>query len=181
MKFYFTSANNTSTNYSSLSNLIAAHLQKSGHTVYRISNSEDHFDSFSEHKIKAFYKEWSAYVSDCDCIIIEGSYPSNIHIGFEIGLLAARSKPVIFLYERGKDPIMINAHYSRRIIKSEYMRSTLSDTIDWCIEEATRTINKRFTFYIPPDIDTFLDKISQKRKMSRSEFIRMLIESEMSD
>lgn len=116
---------------------------------------------------------------NCDGAIIEASYPSNINIGFEIGTLLSQSKPVILIYKEGKTPEFItNPHYSK-LISSEYNERNLEKILDWCFEELNELSSKRFTFYISKDIEKFIEDVSKEEEISKSEYIRNLIEKEM--
>lgn len=67
------------------------------------------------------------------------------------------------------------------MIKLEYSLKVIEEALDWGLEEAEQMLNRRFTFFISPEIDTFLDKISKKSGRSRSEYIRELIEEKMTE
>ena len=141
-----------------------------------------HLESLSEvstHYIKEWFREWSSYVDECNVAVVEGSHPSSIHTGFEIGMILARNKPVILLYRVDKNPTFIHELYSSKLIKSEYNTDNLYEVLDWCFAELEHSINRRFTFFVSPDIDRFLEQVSKKSEMSRAEYIRLLIEKEM--
>src|SRR3989338_1528214 len=157
---------------------IVSHLERLGHTVYQRILSEHLLDvgNMTSREIKEWYTQWVRYVSTADLAVVEGSYPSSIHIGFEIGAIATRSKPIILLYEEGRDPVFINALHYSRLIRSGYTKETLDEALDWCLGELEHTINRRFTFYVSPEIDEYLTEIVEKDDTSRSEYIRGLIE-----
>lgn len=104
---------------------------------------------------------------------------SSIHIGFELGVSLMRGKPVIIIFQKDKEPVLINQAFSGRLVKSEYQTDNLEDTLEWCFEEAEKLSNKRFTFYIDPEIESFLDKVAESGDKSRSEYIRNLIKKEI--
>lgn len=157
---------------------IVSHLERLGHTVYQKILSEHLPDvgNVTSREIKEWYNQWSHYVTTADLAVVEGSYPSSIHIGFEIGAVAMRSKPIILLYEEGRDPVFVNALHYSRLIKSGYTKETLDEVLDWCLGELDHTMNRRFTFYVSPEIDEYLTEIVEKDDTSRSEYIRGLIE-----
>ncbi len=181
MKIYFAAAPEYKQEKIKTYQQIVEFLHRAGHEVFEKVLSE-HLPvaaQTSSREIAAWHQEWSAYISECDLVIIEGSYPSTIHIGFELGLILSRGKPVVLLFERGKDPVLIDQIYSSRLVKSEYADNNLSDVLAWCLEEADKITSRRFTFFIPPDIEDFLDKIVAGKETSRSEYIRKLIKKEM--
>jgi len=181
VKIYFTASEVNKKGLKQIYQRIVNHLQQQGHDVFEKVLSEYTLDvtNLSSREIKEWYKEWLVYVGEADLAIVEGSYPSTIHIGFELGLILSRGKPVILLFEAGKEPVLINQLFSSRLIKSEYSEHNIEEVIDWCLEEAEKIANRRFTFYISPEIDTYLDKVVDKGLVSRSEYIRNLIKKEM--
>lgn len=158
-------------------------LHNAGHDVFEevLSEHLPEISRVSGHQVKEWYKKWTAYVGACDCAIIEGSYPSSIHVGFEIGEILSRNKPVVLLYEDDCNPIFINELYSPRLIKSSYTKETIGETLSWCLEELEHVMSRRFTFFVSAQIDTFLDTIAKQHGVSRSEYIRMLIERQMKE
>lgn len=107
------------------------------------------------------------------------SHPSCIHTGFELGMILTRGKPVILLFEEGKNPSFVDNVFTSRLIKSEYNKNNLNEVLEWCLEEARGLSNRRFTLFISPDIEKFLEEKSISDGTSKSEFIRSLIEKEM--
>ncbi len=180
MKIYFTADTIHKHIYGKTYEQIITFLKKKNHEVFEkvLSENLPNISNVSEHDIQEWYKEWSSYVAACDIAVIEASYPSTIHVGFEIGNILAHNKPVILLFEIGKDPIFINSLYSSRLVKSSYTPDTLEDTLTWCLDEVKHLSHRRFTFFVSPEIDDFLNGISEDGN-SRAEYIRMLIEADM--
>jgi len=158
---------------------IKNHLQKQKHEVFEKSLSAYIPEQDSTIKITQWYSEWSDYIKKSDFVIVEGSYPSTIQIGFETGMILWRGKPVVLLYKTAHDPVFINNLQSPRLIKSEYDDTNLEEVLDWCLEEVKELSNRRFTFFISPEIENFLDEVVSQNGTTRSEFIRGLIENEM--
>lgn len=157
---------------------IVSRLEHLGHTVYQriLSEHLPPAGNITSREIKEWYSQWVHYVSSADLVVIEGSYPSSIHIGFEIGAIAMRSKPIILLYREGHDPVFIHELHYSRLIKSAYTKENLTEALDWCLGELEHTMNRRFTFYVSPEIDEYLTSIVEHDDTSRSEYIRGLIE-----
>jgi hypothetical protein len=129
---------------------------------------------------KSFHdQEWNICINQCDIAIMECSYPSNIQIGLEIGLILEKGKPVILVYKEGSRPFVADKLYSSRLIISEYDPIDLEETLDWCFDEVRYLTSKRFTFFISAEMENFVSQISLKEKISKSEFIRSLIKKEM--
>src|SRR3990170_5944701 len=106
MKVYFSAYSTYKSEFEGIYQKIVDYLQNHGHEVFEVVLSE-HLPAVSDvsgHAVKQWYREWSSYVRECDCAVIEGSYPSTIQIGFEVGMILARGKPVVLLFKEGRDP-----------------------------------------------------------------------------
>lgn len=181
MKVYFTASLRYREENMPTYTSIVRWLQEKQHIVFEKVLSHHLRDSIqtSTHEVAEWYKEWSSYIAECDVMLVEGSHPSTIHVGYEIGTVISRGKPVILLYKSGNNPVFIDHLSAPRLIKSEYDETSLSSVLDWSFDELEHVINRRFTFFVSPEIDEFLTKTSQSTGDSRSEYIRMLIEREM--
>ncbi len=183
MKIYFTASITHFDQFGKVYRTIVDHLEKQGHEVFTTVLSrhlpENH--DVSQKKLTDWYKEWTVFTRECDAVFVEGSHPSSLHVGFEAGLLLSRGKPVVLLHQHGYDPIFINPFHSKRLIKSEYDLQSLPEVLDWTLDEVESISNRRFTFFISPEIDEYLTQVVKKKGLSRSEFIRILIEGEMQE
>lgn len=181
MKIYFTASVFHQQTFATIYKRIVKFLEKNGHEVSGAILSQElpEQEDVSAHAIEEWYKKWHTQLRECDLAIVEGSYPSTIHVGFELSLITATGKPLILLFKEGRDPAFITNGYANRLIKSEYSEETLEDTLTWCLDEAEKIANKRFTFFISPEIEAFLNNVVKKSNHSRSEYIRKLIEDEI--
>ncbi len=132
-------------------------------------------------KVQArWYETWRKYISAADIAVAEISYPGSVNVGFEIASILSRGKPVIGLYHEGKDPVFLGDLHSSRLIKISYIDAkSVKEALSWAIDEVKQMISRRFTFFIPPEIDNFLAELYRENGISKSEFIRSLIEREM--
>lgn len=130
-------------------------------------------------QIDNFYQVWLKTINKADIGVVEVSFPSTVHIGMEISTLINKAKPVICLYKKGRNPTFTGEHHSSRIIKVEYTRETIKEALEWGLEEAEQLVNRRFTFFINPEIENFLDRKSEETGLSKSEYIRELIEEKL--
>ncbi len=183
MKIYFTASLKQNKNFSHIYDEIVAYLESKNHQVFEAIPSKKFgpLDELSQYEIKKVQEELLSEISDCDCALVEGSYPSSILVGYELGQLVSKQKPTILLYKKGFNPVLAGEVHSSRLVKSEYEEDVLEEVVDWCLEEIKNVSNRRFTFFISPEIDNFLNKISRDGDISRSEFIRNLIRKEISN
>lgn len=180
MKIYFSAAAQVKPEKKAIYRRIVNWLNQQGFEVFEkvLSQHLPVADKISSKEAKDWFKEWSTYMAEADIAVFEGSYPSTIHLGLEIGLTLAKGKPTVILFEPKRDPSLITKHHSSHLLKSEYTPDNLEAVLEWCLEEAKNLTSRRFTFFIPPEIDTFLEEVVKKDKISRAEFLRALIEKE---
>ena len=180
MKIYFSAASQVKPEKKVIYRRIVDWLNNQGHEVFEkvLSQHLPVTDKISSKEAKDWFKEWSAYLGECDVAVFEGSYPGTIHLGLEIGLTLAKGKPTVILFAPKLDPALITKHHSSQLIKSEYDTDNLEAVLSWCLEEAKSLMSRRFTFFIPQEIDAFLEKIVKEDKVSRAEWLRALIEKE---
>jgi len=92
-----------------------------------------------------------------------------------------REKPVIVLYRQGKKPQFMTgtAEAENRLQLLEYDETDLKSVIEYGLETAKEMLITRFTMLLPPDLSKYLDAVNKNRGISRSNFIRNLIKTEM--
>ncbi|MBI2465491.1 hypothetical protein HYV64_05100 [Candidatus Shapirobacteria bacterium] len=125
------------------------------------------------------YKNIVKWIDQADFSVIEGSFPSTLHIGHEITLALEKSKPVVVLYRTGAEPTVFRGLKDDRIIWAEYNDQNLEKVLVDAVEEAKKTADVRFNFFVSPKILAYLDWVAQKRMIPRSVYLRNLIEKEM--
>jgi hypothetical protein len=125
------------------------------------------------------YKRIVKWIDKADFSVIEGSFPSTLHIGHEISLTLEKSKPVIVMYVAGAEPVVFKGLKDDRIIWVEYNEKNLDEKLNEAVDTAIKHADVRFNFFVSPKILAYLDWIAQKRMIPRSVFLRNLIEKEM--
>jgi hypothetical protein len=182
MKVYFTAAvSNVSEDMRKIYVRIAQILEKKGHTV--ISNhlqnkGADVIRSQSEADAIAVQKKMSKWKKQADMMLVEASTPS-FGVGQEIAEALADNKQVVVLYKVGKKPHILLNQGQEALYFVEYTDQNLEKVLEEYIEYAKEHSDTRFNFFISPQIGTYLDWISRKRKLPRAVYLRRLIEDEM--
>lgn len=125
------------------------------------------------------YKKIVKWIDKADFSVIEGSFPSTLHIGHEISLTLEKSKPVVVLYTKGAEPVVFKGLKDDRIIWVEYNDDNLEEVLTKAVNDAIKHADVRFNFFVSPKILAYLDFVAQKRMIPRSVFLRDLIEKEM--
>lgn len=158
-------------------------LKEEGHELFSYDILETPLSealSTSQKIQTSWFETWRKYISAADIAVAEISYPGTVNVGFEIASILSRGKPVIGLYRKGKDPIFLGELHSSRLVKVSYDNDvSVKEALKWALEEVKQMISRRFTFFIPPSIDNFLEELYRKKGVSKSEFIRSLISDYM--
>ncbi len=181
MKVYFTGKLYQKQEFDKEYRKIVSSLKSLGHEVLG-----DVFAYEAEHVLRqtrkqayGYSKIWYGYLRSMDVCVAEISFPSTVNIGFEVATIVNYGKPVIAMHCRGSDPVFTSAYYAGRMIKVEYTLDTVSEVLEWALEEAGQWLERRFTMIIPAKIEKYLDEVVKVSGFSRSEYIRKLIENDM--
>lgn len=181
MNVYFTASIVGKKEYLSNYLTIVEMLSKRGFTV-----QADHILNMTESAINLetrenrlrFHRRLENWIQKADFIVVESSFPS-ISVGYEISLALQYRKPVLILYSVGDPPSLFAYHSDERIVCEKYTKTSLTQIIDDFINYVHGSADTRFTFFITPQIAAYLEKVSKKKKMPKSVWLRRLIEEHM--
>jgi len=182
MKIYFTAAVSSVTDeLRETYARIVSILERKGHTV--ISNHLDNKDgkvikSQSESDALSVQKKMSKWKKQADLVLVEASTPS-FGVGQEITEALTDNKQVVVLYRAGMKPHILMNQGQEALYFVEYSEANLDKVLDEYIEYAKDHSDTRFNFFISPQIGSYLDWVSRKRKLPRAVYLRRLIEEEM--
>jgi hypothetical protein len=126
-------------------------------------------------KFHDYLEQW---IDACDFMVVEASFPS-ISVGYEISMALEKRKPVLILYSVGDPPSLFAHHTNEKIASEKYTLSTVEEIIADFIMYVQGASDTRFTFFITPQIASYLEKVSKKEKMPKSVYLRKLIEKHM--
>ncbi len=179
MKIYFSAAIYAKDKYGKYYEQIVKTLEGLGHTV-----QHDQVTGVSIEKLKnntqetrdVYYKKVLRWMNQADIVVIEASFPSSLNIGHEITLALEKGKPVVVLYKQGFDSIFLNGLHSDKLFLVEYTDENIVETVKDSIDYAKDQSDTRFNFFLPPSLMSYLDWVSEKRKVPRSVYLRELIE-----
>ena len=166
--------------------LIIALIESQGHTVVT-----DHILHVSEEDIteeqkrqaeKEYVRNSRKWVRQADAVVFEVSKPS-ISIGFEIADAYRFYRKAVILLYRGPEPVLnaLRGLRSYRMQIEPYDDDDLEELLSHVLEEAANKGKDRFHLVIPPSMRDYLDWRDHNTRISRSEFLRTLIEEEMKD
>jgi len=181
MKAYFTGCLYQKDKFINQYEKIVATLKRTGYSVFEDTTStllEEVLSKSDDDRI-SYYKKVLKWIDSSDLVVVEASFPSTLSIGHEITLSLEKSRPVIILYKKGKEPTFLMGLKNEKIIWAEYTDESLEKVLISSIEKAKMKMDVRFNFFVSPKILAYLDWIAQKRMIPRSVFLRNLIEKEM--
>lgn len=124
-----------------------------------------------------FHKQLQEWISRCDCMVVEASFPS-ISVGYEISLALHWGKPVLILYSEGDPPSLFTQHLEEKIICERYSLDQLTEIIADYLSYAKGASDTRFTFFLPSDLALYLENAAKKQRMRKAAYLRKLIEKD---
>jgi hypothetical protein len=126
-----------------------------------------------------YYSELKKRIGKADVVMAEVSFPSTINIGHEVSLALDLGKPTIAIYQKGREPGILQGIHTEKFLLLEYENDDLESVLEYGIEEAQQRMDVRFNFFISPQIGNYLDVVSKKKKLPRAVYLRRLIEEDM--
>lgn len=126
-----------------------------------------------EESNKLYHNKLKA-LQEADVCVFETTVPS-----FCVGYLVAKSlelnKPTIILYFKENTPYFLLGVNNEKLISRNYNDSNLNKILEEAYKTAGQLRDKRFNFFITPDLLNYLDKTSRTSNVTKSMFIRKLI------
>jgi hypothetical protein len=163
--------------YNSLEALGAKHLEKT-----LIHKDEEHaYRNLEKGGVEAytqFFNQTIKHIKTADVNVFDSTMPS-LGIGFQVEKSLEFNKPTVVLYLKGHLPHFIAGTNSDKLILMEYDEKTLEDVVKKAVNSARVIADKRFNFFISPSYLTYLERISQKKGLTKSAFIRQLLHDYM--
>ncbi len=180
MNVYFTASLVGKKEYQKNYTAIIDYLKAKGYNVVA-----DHILNVTESQVSlqtreerlTFHKKLEGWIQSCDFMIAETSFPS-ISVGYEISLALQYRKPVLILYSVGDPPSLFAYHDDEKLVAEKYTLANMRETIDNFINYVHGATDTRFTFFITPQIARYLEKISKRKKLPKSVYLRHLIEED---
>ncbi|MFA5025733.1 MAG: nucleoside 2-deoxyribosyltransferase [Candidatus Shapirobacteria bacterium] len=182
MKAYFSASVHGRSTYGEQYKRIVDTLKKLGYDVFAehvMETDAEGIDRQSNQEIRDVYKNLITRIKKSDLVVAEVSTPS-VSVGHEITEAINLNKPVILLHsDGGNRAMLLEGMLDAKVQNISYGKDNLIGLLEVAIEEAKKSIDVRFNFFVSPKILNYLDWIAQKRMIPRSVFLRNLIEREM--
>ena len=113
-----------------------------------------------------------------DILVFEVSFRS-FGIGQEIANAFRLGKPVLALYLKNNKPHILRNEAGDSLLVVEYNLSNLKQILKENLQYFKIGENRRFTLLLPAHQTNYLDEVLRKTGISRSEYIRKLIDSDI--
>lgn len=107
------------------------------------------------------------------CIFECSSY--TLTTGFLIQKALDLNKPVIALYMEGHLPHFLTGVKDEKFQLVKYAENNLDEVLEDSMEKAKSLADKRFNFFISPSLLTYLNQAAKEQGITKSTFIRNLI------
>ncbi len=180
MKVFFTASLRGQTEfgkqYKSIFNeLLALGFKHLDDEIFQLPTN--YYDTMQKQGKQAFidlYQRKIKAVQEADICIFEGSLPS-LSIGYLIQKALDFNKPTIIFYFDTNIPEFISGIDEEKLIVRQYGEKNIKSVVQEAIDEARHIQDKRFNFFISPDLLNYLEKASKIEGLTKSTFIRNLI------
>jgi hypothetical protein len=184
MKIYFTGAiSKISPEMHQTYDKIVSLLEEMGHSVYarHMQNKDANvIRTQSDKEAATVQNKMSKWRKQVSLLVAEASNPS-FGVGQEIAEALNDNRQVLALYLKGKKPNILTHQGRDLLYLVEYTDETLKKQLTEYVEFAKTNSDTRFNFFISPQIGSYLDWISHKKKLPRAVYLRKLIEEDMTE
>jgi len=169
MKVFFTASQKGKSYFEQYYKRIVEETEIMGFLILKddiIDTKEEEYNKLYHDKLKA--------LQEADVCVFEATVPS-----FSVGYLIAKSlefnKPTIVLYFKDNVPYFLLGISNEKLIARNYNDSNLNKILEEAYKAASQLRDKRFNFFITPDLLNYLDETSRSNNVTKSMFIRKLI------
>ncbi len=183
MNIYFTASIAAKDQYLAKYKMIVDSLIRKNHTVtyeHIFKETETSIREMKKEDRVSFLNRVEKWIKSSDFIIAETSHPS-VSVGYEIAMALRLAKPVLVLYSNGDPPSLLTHHTYDRLQTEKYTAHSLGSIIDDFILYIEGKHDTRFTFFLPEELNAYLEIAAKKSKTTKSMYLRRLIEKDMGD
>lgn len=117
-------------------------------------------------------------IQEADVCIFECSYSSTT-IGYLVAKTLELDKPTVILYLDNHYPDLFSTVANEKLIVKSYDKHSLRLILENTFTESHHKMDKRFNFFISPDLLAYLQKASRKHNITKSTYIRNLLLEQM--
>lgn len=181
MKIYFTASIAANRKYMTQYKTIISYLTSQKHSItyeHILNATEESVRLTSKDDRLKFHRQIEGWIKAADFVIAETSFPS-VSVGYEVAMALRIAKPVLVLYSEGDPPSLLTYHSYDRLHTEKYTLSNVGTIIDDFINYIEGKHDTRFTFFLPEEMNLYLEDAAKKRRLTKSFYLRGLIEKDM--
>lgn len=142
-----------------------------------IKSTEEEIRMETIKKRMIFHQKLQKWISSCDLLVAEVSFPS-ISVGYEISKAVHMGKPALLLYQEGNGPSLFIDYDNDRVACEKYANYSLKEIIEDFLRFVAGTSDTRFTFFIPREMNNYLEKSAKHSRLSKAAYLRNLIKKD---
>ena len=181
MKVYFGSSPRIKEQYAKEIKRIYELVEKFGfkHTSNFIIEAQpkDYYRLTAE-ELNSLHQKNLKSIKKADICLFEASL-HDLSVGFLINYSLDLGKTVIILSQSKEVLLSFESMKSGSLILVYYSEKNLKEKLKEALEQAKKKIDIRFNFFVTPQILSYLNWLSGRRRIPRAVYLRGLIEREM--
>lgn len=181
MKIFFTASQRGKKLFLPYYEKIAQAIKQSRHTIVEDDlltlKTDEFYSKFEDNDRDAFmefYEGELEKIKNADINVFDCSFGS-LSIGFIIEKSLEFNKPTVVLYYKDHLPFFLSGIKDEKVIMMEYSDDTIDQVVEKSLKIASELRDKRFNFFISPELLNYLEITSKKEGITKSLFIRSLI------
>ncbi len=181
MKIFFTASHEGKKYFENYYKKIAATIKELGYEqmeddVLTVSTAKffENLEKGGKQTNTDLYKRKMKSIQEADICVYECSI-NSLSLGFLIEKTLDLNKPTVVLYLKDNIPYFLLGANEEKLILKSYNDDDLKQVLKQALLEAQSMKDKRFNFFIGPELLSYLDKVSKARGITKSTFIRNLL------
>ena len=104
---------------------------------------------------------------------------ASLGIGYLVNKSIEFNKPTVILFRDGHTPYLLAGISDDKVILKKVKDGSVLSSLKVALEEAKQVADKRFNFFISPQLLSYLEEVSKQQGITKSTFIRGLIRDHM--
>ena len=181
MKIYFGSSPRIKEQYAKEIERLYELIKKLGfkHTSNFINEVEPKaYSQLEPEELNLLHQKTLREIKKADVCVFEASL-QDLSVGFLINFALDVGKTVIVLSQSKDEPSLLPHIKEENLIFVSYTPKDLEEKIKEALEQARGRGDIRFNFFVTPQILSYLNWLSGRRRIPRAVYLRSLIEREM--
>lgn len=182
MKVYFTASPRGHKKYKDTYKVIYDELKNLGYTHVSDEildeSSEEFYEKLQKEGKEGYtqlYKSKINAMQQADINVFECTTP-GLGLGFTVLKSLDLNKPTVVLTSDDNPPYFLLGAEDEKLVVRTYKPENVKQVLKEIMEQADQKRDKRFNFFISPELLTYLEDASNKQNITKSTFIRNLIQ-----